>query len=197
MGNYRGLTGLKIKIMEFVTLGMLILDEVFYPIPRVPALNILGGAGAYAALGARIISGAERAAKVGWTIHEGSDFPELVKRQIGTWKTSCEWIKTPNRLTTRGLNVYKQNEFRGKIALFHKVFVPNNLDFEFASPKIRIDESTLTPEQLQSRSFHLVCSPQRCIDLVKGISARGKGLCGDNSWTDEKPTFVWEPVPGK
>ena len=101
--------------MEFVTLGMLILDDIFYPIPRLPSLNVLGGAGSYAVLGARLVGGPDRSSGIGWTIHEGSDFPEPVKRQIGTWQTSCNFIETPNRLTTRALNVYGQNEIRGKL----------------------------------------------------------------------------------
>ena len=104
--------------MDFVTLGMLIIDDIFYPIPRLPALNVLGGAGAYAALGARLICGAKRAKAVGWTAHEGSDFPQEVTAQIETWNTSCELIKTPNRLTTRGLNVYRHNEIRGMSNLY-------------------------------------------------------------------------------
>ena len=101
--------------MEFVTLGMLIIDDIFYPVPRLPALNVLGGAGSYAVLGARLIRGAERAGSIGWTVHEGSDFPEAVKHQIGGWKTSCLIKKTPHRLTTRALNIYRQNEVRGKV----------------------------------------------------------------------------------
>ncbi|KAL8791907.1 MAG: hypothetical protein Q9195_005483 [Heterodermia aff. obscurata] len=167
--------------MDFVTLAMLIIDDIFYPIPRLPSLNVLGGAGSYAVLGARLVCGPKRSNDIGWTIHQGSDFPEAVKRQIDTWRTSCNFIETPNRLTTRALNVYSQNEVRG---------------FEFTSPKIRIDESTLTKEQLAARSFHFACSPNRCIDLVKGILAKREELCKKGMLVHEKPYFAWEPVPG-
>ena len=101
--------------MEFVTLAMLIIDDIFYPIPRLPSLNVLGGAGSYAVLGARIVCGPKRSSDIGWTVHKGSDFPESVKRQIDTWQTSCIFIETPVRLTTRALNVYRQNEIRGRL----------------------------------------------------------------------------------
>ena len=101
--------------MEFVTLGMLIIDDIFYPIPRLPSLNVLGGAGSYAALGARLICGPKRSRSIGWTVHQGFDFPEAVKRQIDTWQTNCIFIETPDRLTTRALNVYRQNEIRGRL----------------------------------------------------------------------------------
>lgn len=102
--------------MDFVTLGMLIIDDIYYPIPRLPSRDVLGGAGSYAALGARLIAGEARSRAVGWTIHEGDDFPEALEEQIASWETNCNWIRTPHRLTTRGLNVYKQSEVRGKLA---------------------------------------------------------------------------------
>ena len=102
--------------MDFVTLGMLIIDDIYYPIPRLPARDVLGGAGSYAALGARLIAGEARSSAVGWTIHEGDDFPEALKEQIAAWETSCNSIRTPLRSTTRGLNVYKENEVRGRVA---------------------------------------------------------------------------------
>ena len=61
---------------------------------------------------------------------------------------------------------------------------------------MRIVASTLTEEQVTARSFHFVCSPERCIDLVKGISARRKELRKKGMLVHEKPYFVWEPVPG-
>lgn len=101
--------------MEFVTLGMLTMDDIYFPVPRLPVLNVLGGAGSYAILGARLICGAKRAKSIGWTIHEGCDFPEAVKNQIEGWNTSCLFVKTPHRLTTRALNIYRQHEFRGTV----------------------------------------------------------------------------------
>lgn len=114
--------------MDFVTLGMLIIDDIFYPIPRLPALNILGGAGSYAVLGARLVCGPKRSSDIGWTIHQGFDFPEAVKRQIDTWHTSCNFIQTPDRLTTRALNVYRQNEFRGRLISFPSATIRSYLN---------------------------------------------------------------------
>ena len=50
---------------------------------------------------------------IGWTVHIGSDFPETILKEIQSWGTRCNLINTPKRLTTRGLNIYKQNERRG------------------------------------------------------------------------------------
>ena len=104
--------------MDFVTLAMLIIDDIYFPHPRPPALSILGGAGTYAAMGARLIAGRDRSRAVGWTIHEGHDFPAVMKEQINSWATSCNFVPTPERETTRASNVYRPNGIRGKISIF-------------------------------------------------------------------------------
>ena len=72
----------------------------------------------------------------------------------------------------------------------------NNLDFEFTTPKIRIDESTLTQDQLKAQSFHFACSPTRCMSLVRGILAKRLEIRSLNELSVEFPVFVWEPIPG-
>lgn len=62
--------------------------------------------------------------------------------------------------------------------------------FRYTSSKIRIDETQLTDEMVKSKSFHMVCSPERCINLIQGIKLRRQEL---NS--PEDAIFVWEPVP--
>jgi len=102
----------KSAIMDFVSLGMFIIDDIYYPVPRAPVTDIIGGAGSYVVLGARIMKGSGHG--IGWTVHTGSDFPENVRKEIESWGTDCNIVDTPERLTTRGLNVYGQNEKRGK-----------------------------------------------------------------------------------
>lgn len=100
--------------MDIVSLGMCNIDDIYYPIPRAPVLNIIGGAGTYAILGARIVKGSGKG--LGFTVHAGSDFPKEIREEIDSWITECNFINTPERLTTRGVNVFKsrQNEKRGK-----------------------------------------------------------------------------------
>jgi len=98
--------------MDFVSLGMFIIDHIYYPVPRAPVTDIIGGAGSYAVLGARILKGSGHG--IGWTVHIGSDFPKIIRKEIASWGTDCNFVDTPERLTTRGLNVYRQHEKRGK-----------------------------------------------------------------------------------
>lgn len=46
---------------------------------------------------------------------------------------------------------------------------------------------------LWSKSFHLICSPLRCIDLVENILALRNQSA--NRGTSHPPLFIWEPVP--
>lgn len=57
----------------------------------------------------------------------------------------------------------------------------------------------LDTKQLMSKTYHMICSPQRCIDLVKGImTARRRILqASGDSLTHcvlKRPIFVWEPM---
>lgn len=62
------------------------------------------------------------------------------------------------------------------------------------TPKLRLDHEALvgTP-LLWSKSFHLICSPLRCIDLVENILALREKEFGSASTS--RPLFIWEPVP--
>lgn len=62
------------------------------------------------------------------------------------------------------------------------------------TPKLRLDHHALTDTQLLwSKSFHLICSPLRCIDLVENILALRNQSATIASETC--PLFIWEPVP--
>ena len=90
------------------------IDEIHFPPPRPPIKDIIGGAGTYSALGARLLQTPENAHLVSWTVHVGSNFPTQILDQITSWKTSVNLIDTKQRLTTRGWNHYRDDDFRGK-----------------------------------------------------------------------------------
>lgn len=87
--------------------------------PKLLYSNVLGGAGIYAALGARIVRGkdvnGEKGCKsVGMIVHEGCDFPVGAKAELESWHLSSCIVETPQRLTTRGKNIYSKGGVRGK-----------------------------------------------------------------------------------
>ncbi|KAI1381924.1 Ribokinase-like protein [Hypoxylon crocopeplum] len=166
--------------IDFVTLGMFIIDEIEYLPPTPPVRDILGGAGAYSALGARLFSPPPLSGSVGWIIDKGSDFPAALEDLVLAWETSVLMRPTPERLTTRGWNGYDEHQNRA---------------FRYTTPKKRLTAEDLTPELLTSRSFHLICSPSRCRELVTEIKARRSGLSNPDGTGLPKPIFIWEPVP--
>ena len=93
-------------------------DEIHYKPPRPPVYNILGGAGSYSALGARLFSPPPLSKSVGWIVDAGRDFPVELREVIGRWETTCVVRETPERLTTRGWNGYGENEQRGEVDAF-------------------------------------------------------------------------------
>ncbi|KAI1761107.1 Ribokinase-like protein [Hypoxylon sp. FL1150] len=166
--------------IDFVTLGMFIIDEIEYLPPTPPAKDILGGAGSYSALGARLFSPPPLSRSVGWIIDKGSDFPAALEDLIISWETSVLMRPTPDRLTTRGWNGYDEHQNRA---------------FRYTTAKKRLTAEDLTPELLTARSFHLICSPNRCRELVTEVKARRSGLCNADGGNLPKPIFIWEPVP--
>ncbi|KAI1298916.1 Ribokinase-like protein [Xylaria venustula] len=183
--------------IDFVTLGMFIIDDIEFLPPVPPVKDVLGGAGTYSALGARLLSPPPRSGSVGWIVDKGSDFPPDLDALITSWGTSVVLRETPDRLTTRGWNGYDEHQNRA---------------FRYMTPKKRLTAEDLTPELLASRTFHLICSPKRCRELVLEIKDKRADLPASvsNGVTQEKvpnssddatanhlpkPIFIWEPVP--
>lgn len=75
--------------------------------------------------------------------------------------------------------------------------IPASKGFDYTTQKIQVDPLMLDKDLLCSKSFHLICSPTRCIRIVKDILKRiaeereeFEGLVPPMA-----PVFVWEPVP--
>ncbi|KAK7561294.1 Ribokinase-like protein [Phyllosticta paracitricarpa] len=166
--------------IDFVSLGMFILDDIEFLPPKPPVRDVIGGAGAYSVMGARIMSPPPLSTSVGWIVDEGSDFPAQVRQTIESWETHCLFRQTPDRLTTRGWNGYGENEHR---------------TFKYLTPKLRIHHDSLDDNLLASKSYHLICSPSRAIDLAENILRRRKDLSAQSGRSLASPLFIWEPVP--
>ncbi|CAK7211536.1 hypothetical protein SBRCBS47491_001158 [Sporothrix bragantina] len=177
-------------VADFVTMGMFIVDEIEYLPPKPPVRDILGGGGAYAALGARLFSPAPTLSRtVGWVVDKGSDFPEAMGDLIESWKTAVIMRYDPDRLTTRGWNGYDEAERRA---------------FRYMTPKKRLTAEDLPPSLLTARAFHILSSASRCRDLVEDIKSRRRkaidALGPDHPSAAAilaRPYFIWEPVPDR
>lgn len=68
-----------------------------------------------------------------------------------------------------------------------------SIAFKYITPKLRLDHDSLNDTLLLSKSFHLICSPERCVDLVVNILKRRSSL--EDARAHRRPLFIWEPVP--
>jgi hypothetical protein len=98
--------------IQFCSLGMFIIDDIQFEASDKVVSDLIGGAGAYAAIGARLLSPPPLTRSVGWIVDAGSDFPESFRKVINELDTACVLRETPDRLTTRGWNVYGEGEYR-------------------------------------------------------------------------------------
>lgn len=164
-------------------------DDIEYLPPRPAEKDVLGGAGSYGALGARLFSPAPTQSKsVGWIVDQGSDFPPAITTLIDSWTTSALIRHDPSRLTTRGWNGYvDDNETRA---------------FRYSTPKKRLTASDLSGTPLlQARTFHIICSPSRCRELVTELLTLRKEEAPPDDPEDgegggyTRPLVIWEPVP--
>ncbi|KAK0276845.1 hypothetical protein LTR35_010239 [Friedmanniomyces endolithicus] len=177
MGDMEEMEKAKPSSIDCVTLGMFIIDDI-YPPPsapnQTPQKDIIGGAGTYSALGARLFSPPpSQSRSIAWIIDAGTDFPAAVRSQIESWETSA-LIRPREALTTRGWNGYGDNESRA---------------FKYLTEKKRLTVDDLSPEFLGSKSFHLICNPLRCTAMIQQILTHRTKPNGTN------PYIIWEPVP--
>jgi sugar/nucleoside kinase (ribokinase family) len=152
-------------------------DDIDFLPPTPPARNVVGGGSTYAVIGARIISPRPTSSSIGWVVDKGTDFPPHLVSLIDSWDTRCVFRPNPDRLTTRGWNGYTSVENRA---------------FKYMTPKRRLTPADLPPPLLRAKSFHLICSPARCQQMVEELRKLRKEVMGDQY---TKPFIIWEPVP--
>ncbi len=93
------------------------LSDAIYPETGPPLQDILGGAGSYATVGARLFCHGDASIGVGFVVHAGNELSQKLRDEIVSWKTGTHIIETPNRMTTRGKNVYVDGIRREQIPL--------------------------------------------------------------------------------
>lgn len=102
--------------------------------------------------------------------------------QIKSWQTGVLLRPTPDRLTTRGWNGYTSASD------------PDRRAFRYLTPKKRLTGADLSNTPLlHAKAFHIICSPNRCRDLVSEILGLRKDQAAEGTYV--RPLFVWEPVP--
>ncbi|KAI5961773.1 MAK32 [Candida margitis] len=153
------------------TLGMFIIDENQYIDPPAPRqTNIIGGAGTYAIIGARIVSPHKSGQLISGIIDEGTDFPSSVHKEIDSWHTGVIFRKNNHRLTTRGVNTY----------------IKGIRHFHYQTDKRRIDVADILQYEnlTYSKCYHLICSIDRCRGIIEEIQK-----------INPNAKYIYEPLP--
>ena len=96
------------------------LPDAIYPETGPPLHDILGGAGTYATVGARLFCHGDASTRIGFVVHAGNELSQKLRDEIASWKTGTHIIETPNRKTTRGKNVYVDGIRREQILSGHQ-----------------------------------------------------------------------------
>ena len=142
---------------------MFILDQIHFPTHTVD--HIIGGAGTYAILGARLFSPPPLSQTLGWIVDAGTDFPAATLATLSQLSTRLLLRRSTARATTRGWNAYGPGDHRA---------------FRYLTPKRRLTADDLSASGLsRARCTHIICSPARAAELLPALG----------------PLVVWEPVP--
>lgn len=160
------------------TLGLFIIDDNVYPESwlRETEHDIIGGGALYAIVGGRIASGPVLGSRISGIIDKGTDFPPAVEAEIRSWGAGPVFRENPDRLTTRGANVYQENGIR---------------QFVYKSPKKRIEDYDVvnTGNLVRLKTFHTCCAIDRCGTIIDCFIEELKGTGADT------PIHIFEPFP--
>ncbi|KAI2732466.1 hypothetical protein CBS147332_1605 [Penicillium roqueforti] len=165
------------KDISFVSFGLVVLDEIRFA-NRKPLINVLGGSGAYATLGARLFLPSPLSRSLAWPIHIGNDFPDPIAELLHSWDTNLVIRKESDQPSTRGLLEYQDTTFGPK-------------NFKYTTPVLTIQESKLPGTALlTSKIYHYLATPQDMRTRILNILALRK-----QAGIQHRPLIIWEPAP--
>ncbi|KAJ4402079.1 hypothetical protein N0V91_007440 [Didymella pomorum] len=159
-----------------VSLGMVILDEIRMP-DKSSLLNVIGGSATFVTLGLRLF--ATPSLRPGCLVMAGADFPQSIRDEMLTWRTSLVVRDSPNLKSSRGLLTYRDDTFGPKT-------------FEYTTPPIRpTPQDLINTPLLRARAFHFFGRSEEIGSQVPELLR----LRHKANPELPKPFVVWEPLP--
>ncbi|KAG2027051.1 hypothetical protein GB937_000787 [Aspergillus fischeri] len=168
--------------ISFTSLGLVVLDEIRFP-NQEPLLDILGGSGAYATLGARLFLRPPLSRTLGWMIHTGNDFPKLMEDRLRSWDATLIVERESDKPSTRGLLGYEDTTFGPK-------------HFTYTTPLLPVHESNLknTP-LLTAKAYHYLETPQDMETRLSTLLSLRNEATSALDLDLPRPFIIWEPAP--
>ncbi|KAK4175528.1 Ribokinase-like protein [Triangularia setosa] len=161
----------------FVSLGMIVIDEIRFPDGKI-LYDVPGGSGLYSTLGARLAV-ADATNRIGCLVLAGRDFPASVVNTLKGWDITLRLQQADDRLSTRGLLQYQGINFKDRVFKYTTTpLQPTPTDF--------INHPLL----LRSSAFHFLASPH---DLKVSIPVLR--ALRHNNVAPAQHLLVWEPAP--
>ncbi|KAK4221082.1 hypothetical protein QBC38DRAFT_149219 [Podospora fimiseda] len=100
--------------IRFISLGMVVLDEIRFPNGKT-LFDVPDGSGLYSTLGARIaVAETTEPEKIGSVVLAGRDFPNSLQAVLRDWGLNLLFKMDSSRLSTRGLIEYKGTNFKDR-----------------------------------------------------------------------------------
>lgn len=152
--------------------GMFIIDEIEFDGGK-KIKDIIGGAGSFALIGARLWTSEPESQQLGMIVDKGSDFPQVILDELNDLHTGIVYRETPWRKTTYGYNRLRDNGFRL---------------FEYLTPKKPIRAPDLLETGLiYAKTIHIITNPKTFVSVCEELAKYGN--------LKNRPKIVWEPTP--
>lgn len=150
-----------------------------------------------ATLGARLFLRPPLSRTLGWMIHTGHDFPELMTDRLRSWDSTLIVKREADKPSTRGLLEYEDTTF-GRASPF-TAFVrrtaartnqpSKTLHIHHLHPPVHDNDLRNTP-LLSAKAYHYLETPQ---DMQTRLSALLS--LRNEAGEPDRPFIVWEPAP--
>ncbi|KAH2130692.1 hypothetical protein KXW66_007538 [Aspergillus fumigatus] len=149
--------------ISFTSLGLVVLDEIRFP-NQEPLLDVLGGSGAYATLGARLFLRPPLSRTLGWMIHTGHDFPELMTDRLRSWDSTLIVKREADKPSTRGLLEYEDTT---------PASLPRSMSTFSPLTTSNSPPSSANPQQKAHDKATIEALARRVLDSGVGIDGKG------------------------
>ncbi|KAK9583073.1 hypothetical protein V6Z92_007240 [Aspergillus fumigatus] len=131
-----------------------------------------------ATLGARLFLRPPLSRTLGWMIHTGHDFPELMTDRLRSWDSTLIVKREADKPSTRGLLEYEDTTFGPKHFIYTTSILPVH------------DNDLRNTPLLSAKAYHYLETPQYMQTRLSALLS-----LRNEAGEPDRPFIVWEPAP--